>query len=526
MKLDKQTLAQNIGTDLQDNSTGQISPSDVRTNLLNIIDSIWGETFTSGVNVNFANIGTHATRTTKIGELALSKLGHPSYTSVDNTAVGYSALAQNYNGYSNTAIGSHALGCSVYGFGNTALGHNALAGNIEGDRNIGIGSHTLQRNKGGNYNIAVGHGAGYYIGENTSHKLYIGVHDVDSDSLCGEGIEAGTDPTIFGELDTKRIGIGVQSLHDYGTLQVSGAVSPARSGAYALGHTAMPWSNVYVEHSIDSNQDQFRINDDIYFSGGKVGFNTPSPSGQGLITVSGSIVPAQSKEWSLGHEDLQWKSGYFENLTVSGVASINTYTYKEMSSCLYECRTLYLATSGICDGGTGEPCGYLGDESLEGAGLIIPSSGSDYRRDYKWLYAAPDSTLDCLEVDNSFARSSWQSNISIDIASGCHVRSNRILGREQLSMVTAKNCYGLFIRKNDATVSTGSTTRNEIQHLKVVANGGTFTLSFGGQTTSPIAHNASAATIKSALEALSTVGAGNIEVKAGSATLPEGTYSI
>ena len=101
MKLDKQTLAQNIGTDLQDNSTGQISPRDVRTNLLNIIDSIWGETFTSGVNVNFANIGTHATRTTKIGELALSKLGHPSYTSVDNTAVGYSALAQNYNGYSN-----------------------------------------------------------------------------------------------------------------------------------------------------------------------------------------------------------------------------------------------------------------------------------------------------------------------------------------------------------------------------------------------------------------------------------------
>ncbi|MFN9851522.1 MAG: hypothetical protein ACK57P_06880, partial [Planctomycetota bacterium] len=41
---------------------------------------------------------------------------------------------------------------------------------------------------------------------------------------------------------------------------------------------------------------------------------------------------------------------------------------------------------------------------------------------------------------------------------------------------------------------------------------GTFTLSHGGQTTAPIAWNATAATIQTALEGLSTIGAGNIAV--------------
>lgn len=52
--------------------------------------------------------------------------------------------------------------------------------------------------------------------------------------------------------------------------------------------------------------------------------------------------------------------------------------------------------------------------------------------------------------------------------------------------------------------------------------GGDFTLSVGGQTTAPIAYNATAANVKSALEALSTVGAGNATVT-GSAG---GPYSV
>ena len=52
--------------------------------------------------------------------------------------------------------------------------------------------------------------------------------------------------------------------------------------------------------------------------------------------------------------------------------------------------------------------------------------------------------------------------------------------------------------------------------------GGTFTLSFGGQTTSALAYNASAATVQAALQALSSIGAGNATVT----TAVSGSYAV
>ena len=46
----------------------------------------------------------------------------------------------------------------------------------------------------------------------------------------------------------------------------------------------------------------------------------------------------------------------------------------------------------------------------------------------------------------------------------------------------------------------------------LAATSGTFTLSYAGQTTSAIAYNASTTTVQSALQALSTIGAGNVTV--------------
>jgi hypothetical protein len=53
---------------------------------------------------------------------------------------------------------------------------------------------------------------------------------------------------------------------------------------------------------------------------------------------------------------------------------------------------------------------------------------------------------------------------------------------------------------------------NEVQTLTITATGGTYTLTFNGQTTTAIAFNANAATIQTAFTALSTVGAGNATV--------------
>jgi hypothetical protein len=51
--------------------------------------------------------------------------------------------------------------------------------------------------------------------------------------------------------------------------------------------------------------------------------------------------------------------------------------------------------------------------------------------------------------------------------------------------------------------------------------GGSFTITFGAQTTTALNHNASAATVQAALEALSTIGIGNILV-----TMAAGVYTL
>lgn len=53
---------------------------------------------------------------------------------------------------------------------------------------------------------------------------------------------------------------------------------------------------------------------------------------------------------------------------------------------------------------------------------------------------------------------------------------------------------------------------NEVQTITIDATGGTFTTTFGGQTTSAVAYNARASALQTALEALSTIGSGNVSV--------------
>ncbi|SRR5579884_735727 len=58
---------------------------------------------------------------------------------------------------------------------------------------------------------------------------------------------------------------------------------------------------------------------------------------------------------------------------------------------------------------------------------------------------------------------------------------------------------------------------DEIQSISISGGptGGTFTLTFGGQTTSTIAYNASAATVQAALNALSSIGANGVTCSGG-----------
>lgn len=57
--------------------------------------------------------------------------------------------------------------------------------------------------------------------------------------------------------------------------------------------------------------------------------------------------------------------------------------------------------------------------------------------------------------------------------------------------------------------------KNELQSIVVDATGGTFTLTYSGQTTAAIAYNASAATVKAGLEALSNIDVGDVSCSGG-----------
>ena len=67
---------------------------------------------------------------------------------------------------------------------------------------------------------------------------------------------------------------------------------------------------------------------------------------------------------------------------------------------------------------------------------------------------------------------------------------------------------------------------SEQQTLTVTGTptGGSFTLTFNGQTTTPLAHNATASQVQAAMEALVTVGAGN--VLAGGGALPGSAVTL
>jgi len=67
------------------------------------------------------------------------------------------------------------------------------------------------------------------------------------------------------------------------------------------------------------------------------------------------------------------------------------------------------------------------------------------------------------------------------------------------------------------TADTSDLEGDEVQALTLgqTFNGGTFTLTFNSATTAPIPFNADAATVQAALEALSTIGVGNVQVTGG-----------
>lgn len=76
------------------------------------------------------------------------------------------------------------------------------------------------------------------------------------------------------------------------------------------------------------------------------------------------------------------------------------------------------------------------------------------------------------------------------------------------------------------TTTQGGSLSDEIVWFVIPATGGTYTLTYGGETTAALNHNDNAATIQAALEALSTIGAGNVVAYGGKSTQTAEAYQF
>lgn len=460
MSLNRAEYYTSLETYLPDNSNQLISPQDVRTVLIDLVDSI--PNFITDKELDATNIGSFNTRTTKIGNLALNNsVNNPATYNEDNTAVGYYSLGANYSGVRNTALGSYSLGCNLYGDENVSLGFLSCGANLAGSGNVAVGNYSLIGNKHGDFNIAIGHGAGNNIDATSNYKFYLGSYPININN-SGQAFTH----LLYGDLQNFKLAVAARSLHEYGTLQVSGSITPTIDKLGNLGHPYMSWSEAFIASGIGYAEDrdfiiskanktapsQYTLQRMLTLtSGGKVGVGFLPPSGNlGFMTVDGDLIPSKDKTYTLGHSDLKW-NGIFGNIIVSGTASVNDLQYVTKTECLYECKTLHLATSGLCpdDIFSSTVCGYLSDEGVDGAGFEVHTSGATYRRDYRFIYRAPDQTLSCLEQDNNYSRSRWESNVSIAVTSGNHIGTQRVLSPNNLSLVSQSGCFGAFIRSDN-----------------------------------------------------------------------------
>lgn len=233
-----------IESTLPDNSSRQISASDLRQSFFNLADSI--SNFNNDINLNSLNFGTEDLRTTFAGESSFVRKGVNGFQTQDNSAYGYASLQLTYTGLRNTAIGSYALSCASLGSDNVAVGVNALGGLTVGSGNVAVGNYSLLKKKSGNFNIAIGHGAGYVSHADSDFKFNLGVYP-EASGDCETTHAFDKSPLLHGDLDTLQLAIAASGFRGDEKLSVSGNIIPYESGVgFSLGSGEYRW-DAYVQ---------------------------------------------------------------------------------------------------------------------------------------------------------------------------------------------------------------------------------------------------------------------------------------
>lgn len=458
MLLDKSDLIDNIKTELSDNSAQAIEPYHIRHNFLDIIDST--ASLLKDIDVNSKNYKTPQTRSTAAGQFAIERINFNNYTSVDNSAFGFSSLRSNYQGARNTSVGSQTLYSNIHGSDNIAIGYSSSYAVTNGSSNVSLGNYSLLSNRTGNNNIAIGHGAGYYAGPSDNYKFYLGSSQIDNTSICADPDGDSVTPLFYGDLLNNRLAVNSKEITNTAVLQTSGNIAPVVDDTYTLGLNNFYWNAVRVKNVNFSETHKFSYDNDVRFN-----FN--------IIPENGSTVSIGSIANPVEHIHTN---------------NINANTIDFIHSSNYSNKTLNLASQDITsslDGGG--PNGlydyiaseetsiasYLSDNELDGAGFKIHSSDGD--RSYELLFVSSDASQTQFTTLDPYARSHWKSNISLEIPDSGYLRSSTILAQEKFSVLGSDSSLILssgYIYVGDQSLesSTYKTGTNFVQPESLALN--------------------------------------------------------
>lgn len=449
MILSKSDLIYNIKNELTDNVSEAITPYHIRHNLLDVVDSV--ASILANEDVVAKNIATSETRSTRVGQFTLDRLKINNYTSIDNTALGYSSLKHTTTGERNTGLGSQSLISNVTGNDNIAIGSLSNYAVTTGSSNIGLGNYSLLGVRTGNHNIAIGHGAGYYIDTDSNYQFYLGTKNIDDDGICDDPEGHNTVPLMRGDLFNNKLGVNTKSLPNDAVIQTSGNISPVDDGSFDLGHSSYQWNNAYVQNLYLSPTDSINF------------------SSSNNATFNFNLVPQSSTNVNIGSPTDRVNYIYSD--------TINTNTATFIYSNHYLNKTLNLASQShgtTLDGGgpnslydyvlaedSNASTPHLTDAELSGAGFKIYSTDSSRVYELTFVPSA-DNTTSCVDTSDLYGQSYWKSNISIELDTECYVKSNHIIssGVHDIKVAHSGDCQLLKVEHNNLVFADSSFASN------------------------------------------------------------------
>ncbi len=383
---------------------------------------------------------------------AIAQVSHVTPTNVE---VG-DTFTLTCNGKSISVVATANTAASVVTAFITAIGNSDLPE---------FGEFTATSGGAGAYLILTANTAGvpFAVTAASSNGSSLGVSVTTT--VGGAGAVAATNMTQSFKIPITASGTFVIWIGGAATGNIASGASAATVQTAIEGLSSVGSGNASVAKSSDSNDDTYTVT----FQGALAGTNvataivvlsTEKPIIRTIQEGSSSGTVRNEKQTITLGDGFDFDgalSGYTYTLTLSG----QTTSAIDLNSSTSAIRTSLLALSNVDDNG-----------------VIVTSVGNV-------------ATIEFVNTEGSAP----QSQLVASVFSGSQTHS-------------------LTIPVTTTSANAGSTAVNEQQVITLTGTptGGTFTLTYSGQTTSSIAYNASAATIDAALEALSNIGAGDVAV--------------